>query len=162
MNNIKPLTLPPVQRLLSLIETPKSNLDKLLCNDTRLLDSGASCHMTGLENLLHHVCNINPIPVELPNGTQTLAMKKGLVSLSPKLILRDVLYVPHLRCSLISIAQLVNDVYCTVTFTPRLCAIHDLTTRNLIGVAEPGKGVYFYKGEANDGVQANKATAYEL
>ena len=151
-----------VQRLLSLIETPKSNFDKILGNHVWLLDSGASCHMTGIENFLHNVCNIEPIPVEWPNKTTTLAVKKGSVYLNPKLQLRDVLYVPNLKGSLISIAQLINDIYCTVTFTPKLCVIQHLTTRNLIGVARPRNGVYFYKDTMTDGAQVNKISTYEL
>ena len=118
--------------------------------------------MTGIENLLRNVCNIEPIPVELSNGTHTLAVKRGLVHLNPKLTLRDVLYVPNLKCSLISIAQLLDDICCTVTFPPKLCVIQDLTTRNLIGVAKPRRGVYYYKNEATDRAQVNKVSTYEL
>ena len=145
-----------------LIETPKSNIDKLSGNDIWLLDSGASYHVTGSENLVHDDYSIDPIPVELRDGTQTLATKKGLVTLNSKLFLQDVLYVPNLRCSLISIAQFINDIYYTVTFTPQLCMIQDLTMKNLIGVAELRKGVYFFKSEATNRVQVNKVTTYEL
>ena len=155
-------TAEQVQRLLSLIETPKSNLDKLLGNETWLLNSGASCHMIGDGNLLYNTYEIDMVPVDLSNEMQTLATKRDLVLLNSKLVLQDVLSMPNLRCRVISIAQLIEDLYCTVTFTPKLCVIQDLITRNLIVVVKPRKGIYYYKGAVKDGVQVNKFTTYEL
>ena len=86
-----------VPRVFSLVETLKFALDKLTGNDTWLPNSGASYHMTGIEILLHDVRSIESIPVEL-DGTQTSATKKEIVPLSSKLILRNVLYCPNLRC----------------------------------------------------------------
>jgi len=82
-----------VQRLLSLIETPKSS-HKHSGKDIWLLDSGATCHLTGNLNYLHNIHETLPVHVELPNGTPTLATKKGLVYLNSKIVLSDVLYVP--------------------------------------------------------------------
>ena len=103
------------------------NLDKLSGNDTWLLDSGISCHMTRNKDLLHNIYEIELIPINLPNGTQALATKMGIVCVNSKTTLQDVLYVPELRCSLISIAQLIEDIYCTVTFTSKHCVIQDLS-----------------------------------
>jgi len=58
-----------VQRLLSLIRTPKAGLDKLSGKKSWLFDSGASYHMTGDTELLNNVSNIGPIPVGLANGS---------------------------------------------------------------------------------------------
>jgi len=35
--------------------------------------------MTNIISLLHDIENIEPIPVELPNGSSTLAIKRGKV-----------------------------------------------------------------------------------
>ena len=123
-------TAEQVQRNLSLIETPKSSHEKLSGKSIWLLDSGTSCHMTCELSLLRDVQDMDAVLVELPNGSETLAIKKGMVHLSSNLILNNVLFVPGLNCNLISIAQLVDDNICEVTFNKRLCVIQDLTTRS--------------------------------
>jgi len=155
-------TAEQVQRILSLIETPKSTHDKLSGQEIWLLDSGASCHMTNMLSMITDVEEINPICVELPNGTNTLAIKKGKVHLDSRLRLKDVLFVPGLNCNLISIAKLVDNDTCTVTFTKRLCVIHDLTTRSQIGVGEPKRGVYYLQQAKPETEQANKVVSYDI
>ena len=73
-----------------------------------------------------------------------------------KLILNDILFVHDLKCNLISIVQLVEDLFCTVTFNHKLCVMQDSTTKMLIGSGEHRKGVYFYKGDATVELQVNK------
>ena len=80
--------------------------------------------------------------------------------LGPRLILNDVLFVCDLKCNLISIAHLVEDLCCTVMFNCKLCVIHDHTTKTLIGTGEHRKGVYFYKGDATAEIQANQVVTY--
>ena len=117
--------------------------------------------MTGDLNLLMNVSHITPIPVVLPNGVITFARKRGM-GLGKKLVLNDVLFVPDLQCNLISIAQLIEDLCCVVTFNRKLCMIQDPTTKMLIGSGEHRKGIYFYKGDTTAEVQANKVVAYGL
>ena len=112
-----------VQKLLSLIEAPKDTHEKLSDKYDWLLDTGASYHMTRNINLLQSVCDMNPIPIGMSNGAIALASKHGSVKLNKKLILSDALCVSSLNCNLISITRLINDLFCNVTFTPRLCAI---------------------------------------
>jgi len=100
--------------------------------------------MSSLESICD-VCYLEPIPVELPNGTMTMATKRGTVCLSTNLKLNHILYVPGLNCSLISIAQLIEENCCDVTFTKELCVIQDRTTRNPIGVGELRRAVYYLK-----------------
>ena len=54
-------------------------------------------------------------------------------------------YVPNLNCNLISVANLCNDLNCTVTFSYEYCVLQDGTSRTLIGIGEQRDGVYFYK-----------------
>jgi len=60
--------------------------------------------MMSLLDSLCDVCDLESIPVELPNGSVIMATKRGTVCLSPNVKLNHVLYVPGLNCSLISIA----------------------------------------------------------
>jgi len=113
-------TAEQVQRILSLIETPKSVHEKLSGKEIWLLDSGASCHMTNVFCLLCEVVDIRPVHVTLPNGSEILAVKKGTVHLDSNLRLNNVLFVPGLNYNLISIAQLIADNICEVLFTKRI------------------------------------------
>ena len=75
--------------MLSLIETPKDNNDRLSGKCDWLLDSGASYHMIGDFRLLLNVSNIAPIPVGFPNAKIMFASKRGMVRLAPRLILNN-------------------------------------------------------------------------
>ena len=136
------LSAEQVQRLLSLIDTPKPSCDRLSGNSDWLLDSGATCHMTVDLKQLTKLHDIHPIFVKMPNGQSSVARKQGMVKLNSNITLHDVLFVPGLTCNLISIVQLINDLVCIVTFTPNLCVIHDLSLRTPTGVGEQRRGVY--------------------
>jgi len=77
--------------------------------------------MTGNISLLHNVHDMLLIQVELANGMNTLATKKVLAYLNPKIILKDVLYVRKLNCRLISIGQFIEDLYSFFTFINEFC-----------------------------------------
>ena len=91
----------------------------------------------------------------------TLAIKQGTVTLNFKLRLTKVLYVPRLNYNLISIAQLIDDNICEVTFIKQRCVIQDLTTSSLIGVGEPKRGVYYLNKAIMERAQANKVISYD-
>ena len=59
-------------------------------------------------------------------------------------------FFPGLNCNLISIAQLVDDNMCEVTFNKQLCVIQDLTMRSPIGVGELQRGVYLFQIADNE------------
>lgn len=61
-------------------------------------------HMTGRLDFLFNIHNILRCFIGLPNGSYTIANSEGIVTLDPKLVLHNVLYVPHLMCNLISIS----------------------------------------------------------
>ena len=77
---------------------------------TLMSDCGASCHMTGNTKELRDVKKIIPVPIGLPNGTHTVASHQGTMYLRDELNLTDVLYVPTLKCNLISIVKLFRDM----------------------------------------------------
>ena len=57
--------------------------------------------------------------------------KKGEVTLSLDIVLRDVLYVPNLTCNLILVGQLFQDLNCDVIFQKNYCLIQDHISRRL-------------------------------
>ena len=156
------LSADQIQKLLSLIETPKSGSEKLSGNGVWLLDSGASYHMTGDLKKLSKVRDIQPVLVGMSNGDNSIATKSGLVQLNSKIVLYDVLFVPGLNCNLISIAQLINELFCTVTFTHKLCVIQDHSMRTPIGVGEQRRGVYYFKEIQPGEVEVNRVATCNL
>jgi transposase InsO family protein len=95
---------------------------------------------------MHDVHNIESCPVGLPNGQHALSTKEGSVVLDGGLKITNVLYVPRLNCSLISISQLSDELNCTVQFTNKLCVMQDLTSRMLIGAGKRKDGLYYFQG----------------
>ena len=81
----------------------------------------------------------------MPNGQRVAATLIGNVVLSKDLVLKNVLYVSHLHCNLISVTQLIDDSKCIVRFTDMLCAIQDQPSGNLIGAGERRDGLYFFR-----------------
>ncbi|KAL2940785.1 Retrovirus-related Pol polyprotein from transposon TNT 1-94 [Bienertia sinuspersici] len=133
-----------VQRLLSLITTSPSSEQLHGKQSVWLFDSGASHHMTGALDCLFDCSDLPPHPVSLPDGVQTSAVKQGSVRLSNNFVLHNVLYVPNLKCNLISVGQLILDSNTIVTFTDKLCIVQDRNTRTPIGLGDFRDGVYHY------------------
>jgi len=104
--------------------------------------------MTGRLDCLSHVRDMVECPVGFPNGQQTAATKEGIVVLSDKLKLANVLYVPSLQCNLISVSQLIDESDCVAQFTNKICAIQDRTSRMVIGAGELREGLYYLRGRA--------------
>ena len=88
-----------------------------------IIDTGASHHMTDIYECLNDLRDIMPCPIGLPNGAETKDLKEGTVTLGEKLKLRHVLFVPKLKCNLISVSQLLDDSNLVVQFTNKICAI---------------------------------------
>lgn len=63
--------------------------------------------------------------------------------LTPSLILRDVLDVPKLSTSLVSIQKLTKDLKCYAIFYPSYCAFQDQCSRRKIGLAKERNGLYY-------------------
>ena len=101
--------------------------------------------MIGMRDLFNWLHKGETTCVGLSDGTKTIGNEMGYVKLSKDLCLKDVLYVPTLKCNLISIGQLLKEKDYIVTFTDSFCMIHDHTSRNPIGVGELRNGVYYYK-----------------
>ncbi|CAH9103332.1 unnamed protein product [Cuscuta epithymum] len=86
------------------VTSPNEKLTGMGTNSAWLLDSGASYNMTGLENVFNHKERVPPLSVTLPNGEITHATYMGHIHLSSHIKLTNVLFVPGLRCNLISLA----------------------------------------------------------
>lgn len=68
-----------------------------------ILDTRASHHMTGELSFLENIFSIPPCPVGFADGNKTYATHTGVFHLSKRIVLSNVLFVPNLNCSLISV-----------------------------------------------------------
>ena len=82
--------------------------------DSRIVDSGATCHMCNDRKLFVELCNLEkPLEVTLGDGHALDAVRRGVVVLEAKLPsgrlktckLHDVLYVPKLSYNLLSVSK---------------------------------------------------------
>ena len=79
--------------------------------------------MTGELTSLRGKTFAAPIPVNLPNRGKVVASMEGNTSLSSKINLDKVIYVPHFSCNLVSVAQLIRDIHSIVMFDENFCII---------------------------------------
>ena len=110
-----------------------------------MLDSGASCHVVGDASMSTDMKKIAPVKIRLPNGAHTMASETGLASLGENLTLKNVLYVPNLKCNLVSISKLCKQLNCVVTYFDDFRVIQNRSLRTLIGAGEQREGVYYFK-----------------
>ena len=84
-----------------------------------IIDTCTSHHMMGDINLLIDLEDISPCKVGFVDGSTTVSNKVGVLPLSDRISLYDVLYVPYLNCSLISVSKLLKHSNC-FAFSPTL------------------------------------------
>ena len=109
-----------------------------------IIDTGAYHHMTGSLKSMSDVMKVLSCPVGLPNGKEAIAKNEGTIVLDKHLKLNNLLYVPNLKCNLISISQLIKESNCIVQFTYKFCIIQDPNSRMLIGTSEQREGLYYF------------------
>jgi len=107
-----------------------------------ILDTGASHHMTWKLSLFTNVTHIPPCLVGFADGSKTFALSMGVFHLSNEIALNNVLYVPTLTCTLISVSIIVTDKVFSY-FYRTICVLHDRFSRTLIGSGEERDGVYY-------------------
>lgn len=88
-----------------------------------ILDTGASHHMTGDVSVLTQLKHIVSYPLSFAYGSQVAATQCGRLPLSKKLVLENVLFVPNLNCTLLSLAKLLKKTGCFAVFTYTLCIL---------------------------------------
>lgn len=101
-----------------------------------VLVTGASHHMTGTLSLLSNVLTIPPCLVGFADGSKTSAISMGVFPLSKEVVLTNVLYVPTLNCTLLSVSKIVKQTKCFATFTDTFCFLQDRFSKTLIGTGE--------------------------
>ena len=107
-----------------------------------IIDTSTSDHMTNSLKVLssYEPCD-HGITISMANGTTSMARGKGTANVVG-LILESVLYVPDLKCNLLSMSKLTKDKSCLVKFFS-YCEFQDLSSGKTIGNAEEKRGLYY-------------------
>lgn len=125
-----------IQTLINLLNKKKSSAYEHMSGKNIqsmwIIDSGATNHMTGNRERFSSLRNIPVVAIGLPDGDHVLATMEGVVKLDSKLILDHVLFMPKLKCELISLTRLMDNTDCQVYLTQNLCVIQDHISKNLI------------------------------
>ena len=90
-------------------------------NNTWIIDSGATDHMTFDSQKFSHHSSTETCSVSYADGTPTPVNGAGSLSLTPSLHLSSILHVPTLSNNLLSISQITKSLNCIVTFWPTHC-----------------------------------------
>jgi len=85
-----------------------------------ILDSGATDHI--YSSLTHFTSyhQINPIYVKLPNGFASIL---ELFFLNQNYVINNVLYIPYFNFNFLSVAKLIDNLSCVLTFDSNGCHI---------------------------------------
>lgn len=107
-----------------------------------ILDTGATDHICCSLHWFTKHTQIQPVTVNLPNGSTVVSHFSGTVQLSPTLIIQNVLFLPHFNFNLLSISKLASDANCSVFFGPNSCYIQEEKSKKMIGSARQIDGLY--------------------
>ena len=105
-----------------LLYYPIQNTNVICCscrlgNDTWILDSGASDHMSYDANILHDLKMLEtPISISFCNDHKVQVTHNGKLRLNNWIELHHVLLIPYFKYNLLSVKQLTRQLQCDVIF----------------------------------------------
>ena len=128
--------------LASLPAPSTSGTSALLASSSpsRIIDSGASSHLTGTSSLLssYHPTPSHP-PITIADGRPCPVQGCGTTRVTPSLSLHQILYVHGFPVNLLSISAITRALPCTVTFFPFHCIFQDfIPDRGLVWAVRTG------------------------
>ncbi|KAK9067609.1 hypothetical protein SSX86_011720 [Deinandra increscens subsp. villosa] len=131
------------------------------------VDSGATAHMTAThENLDHSVPYQGKTKVFFGDGKSLPVTHTGTSTVSNKLLLRDILVIPHLTKNLLSVSKLTMDYPVDVLFSQPFFTIQDRKTKMVLAKGRCENGLYVLKDEPEQALTASHGVSnrasYEL
>ena len=107
-----------------------------------IIDTGATDHMVHSISVFSSIACVSNTYVYLPNGERALVTHVGIVHLTKKLIVTDVLCVPSFTFNLISFSHLNKSLTCCLIFLGSFCFIQDRALWSTIGLGREQNGLY--------------------
>lgn len=119
-------------------------VSKIMHQNSWVLDSGASDHMTHFPRLFisYYPC-LSSRKITMANGSLTTVAGQEDIFLNKNLILKNVLLVPKLFTNLISIQKLIEDTNCHALFHSNICEIQEQGKKKMIGLVRAREGLYY-------------------
>jgi len=114
-------------------------------NNTWLVDSGCTNHMTGNLKLFRNINKTVRSKVRIGNGHHIEVQGKGVVAIEGNQevkLIRDVLFVPNIDQNLLSVGQLVEKGY-KVKFEGRECLIKNADSKEVLRIPMRDKNFMF-------------------
>ena len=109
-----------------------------------IIDSGATDHMTGCFEVLEHLVKLKQeYKINLPTGASSVITHTESVMLKNNIILKNVLYIPTFKHSLMSVQKPSKDNSCKLHFHPKFCVIEDNKTCKVKGVGRVKQALYY-------------------
>ena len=126
-----------------------ATIAKRKASEDRLIDSGASQHISAQREQFQNNKNISPLRIQIGDGSEIEAIGMGNIPLqteSSLITLRDVLYAPTIGGNLLSVAKIVDHGHSLVS-TSSECQIKN-TEERVKGLREGNVYVLTAKTEA--------------
>ncbi|KAL5840582.1 hypothetical protein ACOSQ4_013190 [Xanthoceras sorbifolium] len=133
-------------------------------NQSWIVDSGASDHMTGDATRFHTFQKYTGnFSVRIADGSLSKVTGVGTVVISPDLCLKSVLLVPSLDCNLLSVSKITKDQNCFAFFSHTQCIFQDLVSGKTIGNARMREGLYILQEDnsARKGSQPREYVSFK-
>jgi len=114
-------------------------------NNTWILDTEATYHVTFNASNFVVFRKIKPTCIKLPNGSHIFAHYNGTVKLFENFFLYNVSFVPEFSFNLIFVQKIVKYHNWKLIFSSELCQIQDACSLKMIGEARLQEGLYILK-----------------
>ncbi|WRX20101.1 Retrotransposon gag domain - like 10 [Theobroma cacao] len=136
-------------------------ISSIIKSNSWIIDTSASDHITCSLSFLTQAKPIHNAFVQMPDNSRALVSHIGTVKITPSLTLKNVLYVPLFRFSLISVSKLIENEQNCLIFTNFRYIIQEIKSWTMIGLAKMEAGLYFLQGkpQSNDSVQTDLTQA---
>jgi len=107
-----------------------------------ILDSGVIDHICS--SLIHFTSyhQINHIYVKFPNENKVIGNYSESVFLNQNHVIDNILYIPCFTFNLLSVAKLIDNLSCVLTFDSNGCHIQDKNSLKIIGSAKMQDKLY--------------------
>ncbi|KZV48353.1 Beta-galactosidase [Dorcoceras hygrometricum] len=93
--------------------------------------------------------------VKIEDGSFSRVHVIGNITVSKDITLRKVLFVPSLKCNLISVRKLTHDCHCFATFSTGSCEFQDQILGKTIGIARIHDGLYYLERSSSGVLQSS-------
>lgn len=109
-------------------------------DNTWILDTGATNHMTHNKNWLSKIQKAGNARVQLPNGKFYNVESIGHYKFLDNKALDNVLHIPNFKFNLLLVSKLTKDLSCYVIFFPKFVILQDLLSGKVLGNVENHQG----------------------